>query len=669
MMMRNMPLFKEFEASLREARLAIKSAKGDKEPNLEDAVRPPKSYTLLPEVAAAFEKVKNSVLEDISRYSMTSTKEAESPLTASINSENDETAEPNLEQLGEQLPETQGRFSDMLVNKLETAMHKPVHSRDIVNQEQLENLDAAEKYLYMVIAKEADGIESISFTKKLKKILFSIGEKRIEEAIILARNLKKDDPHNNTVFFILSQILYFKACRSNAACLPEAREEAKKACTYVENFDEGKLLRYRYHCIATERIFSPERTVDIMRSYYMTNPESLTGKGGISANHFYNLRCWIILSTIPTKLWHKFEVESLEEITEKAIGGALIYIYYLRGAVLTEIDAGNEMFKSKFAETEDLLANFYHNYSRIKNTVDTCFNSKFVLKDTEPYLWTALHRCVQYLLAVAPMPSSDEVLMHCSLDARSCEADAYPENNMLKIGLEHTDYWKSWALALTPFSSTQKKELIPINRLADMQNLFKIYTDMLTQLENLEREALKDEDWDLIIEYMPMYAFENLLEIGYGGTNTQLLQTKEDKPFVPYYKEWRKKTLPSPLPSDMIKQHAKNGAFINFKEVHTLFEGIYRVFASAPYNLRKHIEDAKIAYNAVHNIRARKPIGKHISELWWFYFLIMPIAIITFLVLVSSSNPAHSLKILTTIIAGLIIMGAVVVMILPKKKS
>jgi hypothetical protein len=401
----------------------------------------------------------------------------------------------------------------------------------------------------------------------------------------------------------------------------------------------------------------------------MTNPESLTGKEGISANHFYNLRCWIILSTIPTNLWRAFEVESLKEITERAIGGTLIYVYYLRESILAEMDSANELFTEQFSETEKLLAIFYYNYSQAKSAIDTNFNTQFAIKGSSPYLWITSHRCMQYFLTLAPMPSSDEILMHTSLDAFACDSTSYPEANMVKVGLENTDYWRSWAIALTPIKENRSIELIPFQRLSEVKELFPIYTKLLGKLESLEKNITTTEDWDGIEEFMPLYAYENLLEIGNGGPSTQLLRTKEDAPFLPYYRKWRKDTEPSPLPSKMIKQHAMSGAFINFKEIHTFFEGIYRVFSSSQYNLQQHTHDAREAYNFKHNIRARKPISQHIYDLWWLYFIIIPIAGFTFLTVMSNSNPATALKILVTILGGVIIFGAVLLIVLPERSK
>ena len=660
--MKDNPLFKEFESALIEARVAIKIAKGIINDVVDDDIQAPSNaYQLLPEVELALEDVKKSVLQDISRYVPNNEPEPGNNRYCFSNLYEEEFQEDASN-------DNQARFFNFLIDKLKLALHRPIESSDIIEKHLFAELSHDQKYLYMIIAKEIDGIESISFMQKLKRILRSVGEQRIEEAVILSRNAKKDEPHNNTISFILSQILYFKACHNHAECLPEAREEAKRACTYVESLNEKKLLRYRYHSIATERHFSPEKALDIMREYYMTNPESLTGKEGISANYFYNLRCWIILGTIPTNMWRIFEAESLKEITTKAIGGSLIYIYYLRKSVLEEINQGSDLFKEQFTDIEQLLSVFYNNYNHAKNIIDSQFDTKFTIKNSPPYLWITSHRCIQYFLSIAPVPSSDEILMHCSLDAHLCETKSYPEVNMVRIGLENTDYWRSWAISLTPFLSNRRSELIPLQRLAESKTLFPIYNDLLSKLEKLEREFVNIDEWEELEPFMPLYAYENLLEIGNSGPNTQLLRTKEDAPFLSYYRKWRKEATPNPVPSEIIKRHALSASFINFKEVHVFFEGVYRVFSSPQYNLEQHLENAKQAYNIQNNINTKKPMGEHISSLWWLYFMVLPMIVVTLFIFISNNDPASAFRTLVTILGGVVLLGAIFLMMLPNKK-
>lgn len=657
--MKNMVAFKELKDALAEARTAVRVAKSSLDSPAGDTLNIPKTaYSLLPEVEKAFEDIKKSVEQDISRYLPgQKTTGDERYNFAALTSPKDNIATGK-----------DTKFSSFLINKLQKALHRPLESADIINQEQFEKLAPAERYLYMLIAKEIDCIESISLNQKMKKVLNSVGNKRIEEAIILTKNSRKDDPRNHSVSFVLSQLLYYKSSNGHTECLPEARDEAKKACAYSEKVDEQRLLRYRYHSIATERNFSPEKCVEIMRAYYMTNPESLSGRDGIAANSFYNLRCWIILSTVPTSLWSTFEIESLAEIVIKAIGGSLIYIYYLRRAVLIELDAGNDLFTNHFQDLERLLGIFYVNYQHMKSAIDSDFDDQFIIKGSGPYPWITAHRYMKKFLAVAPLPSSDEILMHMSLDGHACEKNAYPEGNMLKIGLIHSDYWRSWASVLSPVTAINQGATIPYQRLTAVKGLFAIYTKLLSLLEKLEQEVLTEENWAEIESLMPLYAYENLLEIGHGNPSTQLLRTKEDAPFLAYYREWRKETRPSALPSEMIKQQAKNGAFINFKEVHAFFEGVVKVFASTQYNLKKHTQNARAAYDAKYNAKSGIDFSKHLKGTWWLYFGVLPLLGIGVLALASSGDPIAAMKTMAAILGGIILFAAVVVLVWPQKK-
>lgn len=253
-----------------------------------------------------------------------------------------------------------------------------------------------------------------------------------------------------------------------------------------------------------------------------------------------------------------------------------------------------------------------------------------------------------------------------SLDGRLSEKDAYPEKNMIQEGLEHNNYWSSWAIALTPFHSNRRESILPIERIVEFKKLFNIYNNILEKLEALEKDIIKKEIWDEIEYYMPLYSYENLLEIGYGGPSTQLLRTKEDASFLPYYRLWRKSTTPSPLPSKMIKHQAENGGFINFKEVHTIFEGVHKVFLSTEYSLKAHVKKAREEFNI--NNEVQTGFSKYLSQGLWMYLIAIPLFALVAVAVLFSDDMFTTIKMLTMIIGGMLIFAVIAMLILPKKK-
>ena len=280
--------------------------------------------------------------------------------------------------------------------------------------------NSGEYNLQQIFARELQFVEenqqylaySVATVTRIKKAVDAITDGRIADGITIIRDAKRDDPHNNTLSFLLSQLCYYRSRNGMTEFLPEARNEAKKSCHAAEDANMYMLRLYRYSYVVNEFLFDKPRAIEIMRNYYLLNPEAMLEKDGILTHNGFHLKCWLLLTQIPESSWTDFEYKSLAKVVSSAPAGIFIYINYFKPMFAERLKEDPPENLQPFVELEQRIRQAKANYDAVYNAIQTNFEKTGKLKNEPKYMWTLEHRYLRTFLGAVQPPSFAEVMMH-----------------------------------------------------------------------------------------------------------------------------------------------------------------------------------------------------------------------------------------------------------------
>lgn len=678
-------------------------------PDDEEATVPaPKHPNFKPGIPcqAVLKMLHQAVLDDIFCYQGTKEDEAPSlpleeedevPLEAPLEQENkahvadlaaqsgEKEQESSEEQTGEDSDEAESPptlqlhavvsdsvFANTFYEQVEAAFEQPVPEHAWPDEDVVNNMTRAEKRLYNLWQRELLAAEDHPVAcppvtiQRMQKALDTFVAKRPGDAVTLLKSARADDSQNPSLSFVLSQLQYYRVYQGVNECLPEAREEGIKACTTNEKVLPETNQRYRYYTIATERAFSAERAMDMMRKYYLLTPENLTGPEGLASHHCVPLKTIILLSMIPIKYWQTYEVDAVCEIARKTIGGALLYLFFFQPGIRKVLDSRRDFFQ-KIRDLEKDLAKSQMIYEQIRGEYEQYFSENGALTPPPALYWTVHHRYLKTFLAAAPMPEYEEVLMFTSLDGRRFSSKAYPNTRLKEMGLLSTNYWQTWGASITPDDGDRLQGRIPCAEVGELGPLLHQYENLLQTMENQENKLIDHEKWPLIQSYLPDYTLDSFYEWGTGKTIPASLRAPTDLFFRVYHQAWAGATPPAKRPSQLIRHHAASGAFASPQEIQSIMDGVEWLFEDEEHGFGARLKEAwqKYEYNSMLQRRASRRfagegVGEHLREFWWFYSVVVPLAVMTFFVIASAGDYRAALRLVGTFLVVVAICGLIV---------
>lgn len=556
-------------------------------------------------------------------------------------------------------------YLNAFVNSLQFYSMYDFPTSKLENFEEDIEMTVAELNLFKAVSAELDFANenmakynySIATLQKLKTAVHSVGMKRIKDALTCLKSAKEDDPNNRSLAYVISQILYFKVQNGGSESLPEARAEAKKSCLYSDNCDAHQLRQYRYVYVLQECVHSPKRAIELMREFYLLNPESMTEGNGLGAHQGVHFKTWILLSTLNAELLTTFEIESLITISSMATSGVCFYLNIMRPVILKRLENEKDLSIQKLIKLEEMLNVSYENYKGIAATVEQGYDEEFNLTPSSEHLWTIEQRYTSLLLKATKFPEFDEVYLYTSLDAKRYSTEAYPNKAMAALGLANVNYWQVWSIAIADNEGKGASRTFPVNRMALHAEIYKKFDEILKDLEAYEESIIPPEKWELIEKYMPEYEYQIFPHVAVGPG---AFLAPSNPYYLNFYRAWVKERPCGPLPSKILKEYAEKGHFIDVDEVIAAFEGAVRVIVDDVHGLKVRAKAALklcLLDSDGHKSEKVKDMIRdgHFNDYWWLYFIALPLAVLTFYMVLGSGSGGGGF--LTLLVIILIVGG------------
>ena len=433
---------------------------------------------------------------------------------------------------------------------------------------------------------------------KVKQSVQAYLDGRTNDTVTLLKNILHNDPHNHSVLMMLSQILYAMAVKGMQNALPEARDYAQRSTIYSDKLKPNQLALYRYLAIVTERSFGPERALEWLRETDMLSVRSLTeGSEGIMVERGMYLRAWAILGTIPIELWQDAELHAVKNLVTKTIGGVAIYLAWLRGPLL----AAASLSKTPIPHVEEiemLLKTAMVSYGEHATAL-----KQLPLK-TSDKPWLLRVRFLNALVQVAPVPYFDQVMLQVALDGQSWNEDSTPDPELrATLGLREISYWRLWTLVLTPFKDMRQPYLLPAEETIHDGDMLASCDQLLVTLANAEKSLIKAHLWEDLKPWIVRWQLDHLLAAATGSNKPRNRFAPSLPPYTSLYRIWQDPPISGLLPSEIITECARRGAFASLFEVMAALEGAGKLINDPVHGL---IASQKRALGAANRYNPKK---------------------------------------------------------------
>ncbi len=415
---------------------------------------------------------------------------------------------------------------------------------------------------------------------KLKQAVQAFFEERVTDCITILKIGANNDPHNHTLLTCLSQILYYQAANGHPTALPEAREYGQRSMIHSESAKPTRLNFYCYLAIINERAFSAERALELLRDSGLLSTYTIqTNKDFLLADRGIYLRAWAILSTIPADLWSDYERHHLVELATLIPGGGMLYLAWFR-TMMVGLAGASKVPISEFETLEKHFKLALLHYTDIRASAQ-----KLPARQS-PLPWALRLRWMNTLLAIAPTPTFDQILAMTALDANLWRDGVFPDNELRALlDFPQISYWNCWISAITPYKDRRQPFLLPATDAVHDDNLLPMLDKLLDTLKIEEQARIQAAVWDDIRPWMARWQLEHLLATATGSNQPRSRFAPSLTPFSHFYRRWRDPIISAILPSEIIAETARRGAFANLFEAATAFEGAARLLDDPAYGL------------------------------------------------------------------------------------
>lgn len=543
----------------------------------------------------------------------------------------------------------------------------------------LADLSPEALHFYHILEKEIQYAEALgnlvmsplATLQRMKKAQQAFVQGRLAEAVTVLKTAKREDPKNRGLSFVISQLYYYRVHQGLTEFLPEAREEGFKSGVQDDNLPFSKQLYYRYHSMASERPFSAERCLGMLREYQLLSPEAIEGEEGFVAHEKFHLYSWVVLSTIPPHLWNEFEIKSLISLTEKSIIGVPFYLHFFHPHVLSQLEEENENFLP-FQKLTKKINKSHQAYQEIILPLNSHFNLQTKLPlDSPPLLWTVQNRYLKIFLEAAPIPSFDEILLHTSLDGRRFLEDAPPTHQLKNKGLTETNYWHTWAISIA-CDAENRANRIPTAQVLKESRILSQFTHVLEALRTEEAAQLDYRRLEKAKKYFAEYTLQQIKNfVEDTPTSTSMRHGPRAVYQKIYHRQWQHAGYQFPSLFEMVNTIATAGAFADVYEIYTALDLIEKNILTSPENSPKaRLEKAWDAYqmqeygvkpeNRAGGSGLEKALMEHFMNAGWFYLFVVPSAAITFIVVFAAGDIQSALKLVLFLGGGALFIGLVI---------
>jgi hypothetical protein len=190
-------------------------------------------------------------------------------------------------------------------------------------------------------------------------------------------------------------------------------------------------------------------------------------------------------------------------------------------------------------------------------------------------------------------------------------------------------YWRLWTLVLTPFKDMRQPYLLPAEEIIHDGDLLASCDQLLATLVASEKSLIKAHLWEDLKPWMTRWQLDHLLAASTGSNKPRNRFAPSLPPYTSLYRIFQEPPVSGLLPSEIIIENAKRGAFSSLFEVVAALEGAGRLINDPVHGIVASQKRALAAANR-YNPKKFKTVAQEFggSSGNGFLMLAMPVGVL-----------------------------------------
>lgn len=493
--------------------------------------------------------------------------------------------------------------------------------------------------------------------QKIQRGVQVYADGRIADALTILKNARNEDPHNKLTSYVLSNVFYHRAAHGHRKYLPQAREEAKKAATRIDKIGCQITDRFGYNYIALDGYFGPDRQLEILRDFGAITPPDVDAS---EEAHACYIKCMAFFSLTKSEDWTEKDIAYIRQMALEYVGGGLLFTLFYEKKCLPHIFSDNSDIATHFDPLREvmlILRGVQHNLNEYRLALSEYFAENIEM--SPPKYWTINRRLLRTAAKGMPTPDIDMFLANTSLNGKHHTATESLNLALRESGLQVGDFWSLWISKLNYSAKYYSPKALPHKLAIEEAEILPKAVLALEDLRRAEARLIDQERWSLSSHYQPKYTYENLAELGLGHSFTSVSFAPKNESLKNHYKIWGAVLPTGLLPSEIIEARAKAGGFADVAEIATALDGAQKILKEPEYGLIANQNKAWKIYLEMQDRVEKNGDGgfkELMAEVWWF-ILVIPVAILAFMLVASSNSIASGARTFSIILIALVILG------------
>ena len=494
----------------------------------------------------------------------------------------------------------------------------------------LKELDKIFTYEIARVKEQKSTLANVVLIQKLTKVQEKIRNQKLNEASVLISRFYTDNKQDVTVGYLYSEVLFAKASLGNQKSLSKAREVANNVCFLTDKSDDELISYYRYLYVCREFLYDRARALQLFREFVLIDPDKYTAPTVLTQRNGFYLKCLMLFLRFNVKEWGPYEVETMHAISARSIAGGVFYIAFLRKEILPHLDS---VKLEKFIQIEIALHSIKDSHAKLMQKIQSNFDRDGLPKTGSKQIGTIGQTYLKNFFCAAKIPTFSDYLVNTSVSGVQYVSYTKNDRYLGSLGMSEHSFWRAWVSKITPETSLQRADIIPIEQVMKESRLLSKYESLINKAYEYEIEIYGKEEYKDAKALLSDITSTGIVKIIIGANKYSVFDygiawsaLKE------YYSNVKlaHSNINCQLASDLLLQKGKVGMFWNLEEIQMMVEALNLMIDSKKLGLKARL-DAILEMKDEQNVDDQyMTLSEHLEMYWWLYILMISMLIFFF---------------------------------------
>jgi hypothetical protein len=588
-----------------------------------------KSYKLSPKVLQALSKFKQETLNDVKCFTKNEgILNLNNSIDFNINNSIDEELSEDLNYFN--APELELSFDRVNFQSPHYLKTDQILLENTEVSDTVKKLDKIFTYEIQRIKERKTSLVKTVLVQKLTKVQEKIKADKLNEASVLMSRFYSESKQDIVIGYLYFEILYAKAGLGNYKSLSKARYVANNVCFLTDKSDEMLVSYYRYIHVCREFSHDQERALQLFREFVLLSNDTLLSSNFLENRNGFFVKCLMLFLLFDINKWNIYEIESLQNFSLKAVSGSVFYLAFMRNTIIKHLDSKRY---GSFLQIEIYLNDIQESHAKLIKKIQDEFMPNGLPQNGSKEVSTIGQKYLHDLFLGAKIPTFSDYLVNTSLTGVHYITKTKNDEHLSSMGLSEHSFWRAWISKISPETSLQRADIIPIEQVLNESALLIKYNDIIQKLYDYELEIFNKEEYKESKDFLEEVTAAGIMKVILGENSYSVFEYGMSwnglKEYFSNIKLSRVKKKHY-LISEVLIYKGKNGLFWNLEEIQMMLESVSLIIDNKNIGIMARLEQSleKKSEKIVNN--EYMSLSEHLELYWWIYILIISLSVFIF---------------------------------------